>query len=412
VVGTAMPDASARRRAVMPRLGGKDALAESLGNDMKLAQARVPLPARGPKRWLYGLGPLALAVGLRLLLAPLLAGKSPFLLLTVAVMVGTVYGGLLVGLTATALGTVAGLYFLGEHASLRGALRAGGSVQLSLYLLCCCAITLFLEMLRQYRVRIENFAAEQARLAEELARANRLKDEFLATLSHELRTPLSSIIGWSDLLMRGLVAPDRVERAIKVIHRNARVQEHLMCDLLDLSSITAGRTRLEPRAVNAAEIATSAGDTLRPAAQAKRIDLTVRISRSALVWGDPDRLHQVVWNLLSNAVKFTPPHGQVVVSVDADGTQTRIKVEDTGPGIRPEFLAQVFDRFRQDDLSGTRSKGSLGLGLAIVKHLVELHGGSVTAENKTNGTGAVFVVVLPCLEPPPSGSHAQPEAPT
>jgi signal transduction histidine kinase len=358
------------------------------------------------------LGPLALAVCLRLLLAPLLAGKSPFLLLTVAVMAGTVYGGLLVGLTATALGTVAGLYFLGEQASLRDALRAGGSVQLSLYLLCSCAITLFLEMLRQYRVRIENFAAEQARLAEELARANRSKDEFLATLSHELRTPLSAIIGWTDLLMKGPVAPDRLERAVTVIHRNARVQEHLMRDLLDLSSITAGRTRLEPRAVNAAEIATSAADTLRPAAQAKRIDLSVRINRSAAVWGDPDRLHQVVWNLLSNAVKFTPPQGQVVVSVDADGAQTRIKVEDTGPGIRPEFLAHVFDRFRQDDLSVTRSKGGLGLGLAIVRHLVELHGGSVTAENKTNGTGAVFVVVLSCLEAAASVSHAQPEAPT
>jgi signal transduction histidine kinase len=379
---------------------------------MKLAHARVPLPARGAKRWLYGLGPLALAVCLRLLLAPLLAGKSPFLLLTVAVMAGTVYGGLLVGLTATALGTVAGLYFLGEQASLRDALRAGGSVQLSLYLLCSCAITLFLEMLRQYRVRIENFAAEQAHLAEELARANRLKDEFLATLSHELRTPLSAIIGWTDLLMKGLVAPDRLERAVTVIHRNARVQEHLMRDLLDLSSITAGRTRLEPRAVNAAEIATSAADTLRPAAQAKRINLSVRINRSAAVWGDPDRLHQVVWNLLSNAVKFTPPQGQVVVSVDADGAQTRIKVEDTGPGIRPEFLAHVFDRFRQDDLSVTRSKGGLGLGLAIVRHLVELHGGSVTAENGTNGTGAVFVVVLPCLEAAPSLSRAQPEAPT
>jgi signal transduction histidine kinase len=352
-----------------------------------------------------------LTVGLRLLLAPLLAGKSPFLLLTVAVMVGTVYGGLLVGLTATALGTLAGLYFLGEQTSLRGALQAGGSVQLSLYLLCSCAITLFLEMLRHYRVRIETFAAEQVRLAEELARANRLKDEFLAALSHELRTPLSAIIGWSDLLMKGLVAPDKLERAIKVIHRNARVQEQLIRDLLDLSSITAGRTRLEPRPVDAAEIATSAGDTLRPAAQAKRIDLTVRISRSALVWGDPDRLHQVVWNLLSNAVKFTPTHGHVVVSVDADSSQTRIKVEDTGPGIRPEFLPHVFDRFRQDDLSETRSKGSLGLGLAIVKHLVELHGGSVTAENKADRTGAVFVVVLPCLEAMPSGSPARLAAP-
>jgi signal transduction histidine kinase/CheY-like chemotaxis protein len=374
---------------------------------MKLARARVPIPARGAKRWLYGLGPLGLAVGLRLLLEPVLAGKSPFLLLTVAVMVGTVYGGLVVGLTATALGAAAGLFFLAEGTTLQGALGEGRSVQLSLYLLCCCGITAFLEMVRQYRIRTEKFAEEQGRLAEELARANRLKDEFLATLSHELRTPLSAIVGWSDLLIKGGLAPEGVERAVETIHRNARIQVQLISDLLDLSSITSGKTRLQPRVVNAHEIASAAADTLRPAAQAKQIDLSVRFGGSAPVWADPDRLHQVVWNLLSNAVKFTPRHGQVVVSVSVEGNQTRIKVEDTGPGIRPDFLGHVFDRFRQDNSSRTRVHGGLGLGLAIVKHLVELHGGTVRADNRTDGTGAVFEVILPRLDAARSDTDTQ-----
>ena len=374
---------------------------------MKLAQARVPLPARGAKRWLYGLGPLGLAVGLRLLLEPVLAGKSPFLLLTVAVMVGTVYGGLVVGLTATALGAAAGLFFLAEGTTLRGALGEGRSVQLSLYLLSGFGITAFLEMVRQYRIRMEKFADEQGRLAEELARANRLKDEFLATLSHELRTPLSAIVGWSDLLMEGGLAPEGVERAVETIHRNARVQVQLISDLLDLSRITSGKMRLQPRVVDAHEIATAAADTLHPAAHTKRIDLSVRCAGSALVWADPDRLHQVVWNLLSNAVKFTPQYGQVVVSVNAQESQTCIKVEDTGPGIRPDFLGHVFDRFRQDDSSRTRAHGGLGLGLAIVKHLVELQGGTVRADNRTDGNGAVFEIVFPRLDAARSGTDSQ-----
>jgi signal transduction histidine kinase len=185
-----------------------------------------------------------------------------------------------------------------------------------------------------------------------------------------------------------------------VIHRNARIQEQLIADLLDVSRITAGKVHLQPRVVTAREIAVAATDTVRPAAHAKQVDLVVYAESGALVWADPDRLHQAVWNLLTNAVKFTPPQGRVVTCVEADATSTRIRVEDTGPGIRPEFLAHVFDRFRQDDSAKGRWPGGLGLGLAIVKHLVELHGGTVAAANRKTGPGAVFTIVLPRYYPP------------
>jgi signal transduction histidine kinase len=247
-------------------------------------------------------------------------------------------------------------------------------------------------------VRTEKFAAEQSRLAEDLGRANRLKDGFLATLSHELRTPMSAIVGWSDLLRSGGLPPACLQKAAEVIHRNARIQGQLIADLLDVSRITAGKVRLHPRVVTAHEIAVAATDTVRPAAHAKQVDLVVHAESGAFVWADPDRLHQAVWNLLSNAVKFTPSHGQVVTNVEADAIETRIRVEDTGPGIRPEFLAHVFDRFRQDNSAKGRGPG--GLGLAIVKHLVELHGGTVAAANRKTGPGAAFTIVLPRYYPP------------
>jgi signal transduction histidine kinase len=364
------------------------------------ANARIPVTPPGIRPWVYGLGPLAVALLLRLLLEPLLADKSPFLLFTVAVMAGTAYGGALVGLVATTVGAVAGLYFLAEDAALHSAWGPHQSAQVALYLLCCGTITAFLEVRRRYRLRTERLAAERSRLAEDLARANRLKDEFLATVSHELRTPMNAIVGWSGLMLSGSLPPARLHRAAEVIQRSARIQEQLIADLLDVSRITAGKVRLQPRVVTARDIAVAATDTVRPAAHAKHVDLVVHAESGSLVWADPDRLHQAVWNLLSNAVKFTPPQGQVVTSVEADARETRIRVEDTGPGIRPEFLAHVFDRFRQDDSAKGHAAGGLGLGLAIVKHLVELHGGTVAAANRAAGPGAAFTIVLPRYYPP------------
>jgi signal transduction histidine kinase len=344
---------------------------------------------------------LALALVLRWLLEPVLADRSPFLLITVAVMVSTIYEGLAVGITATAVGAAAGLFFLDDSAPGRDRLGSGRWVQLAVYVLSCSLITVFFEMLRRYRLRTEAFAAEQRRLAEELAHANRLKDEFLATVSHELRTPLSAIVGWSGLLVQGRLGPDETRKAARTIHRNAKVQAQLVSDLLDVSSIIAGKVRVQPRAVDPRDVVAAAADAVRPAAEAKQIELRVHAGLSALVWADPDRLQQVAWNLLSNAVKFTPPQGEVVVTVEASADEARVRVEDTGPGIRPDFLPYVFDRFRQDEAPRGRARGSLGLGLSIVKHLVELHGGKVGAANRTDRTGAVFEIVLPRLESGP-----------
>lgn len=348
----------------------------------------------GAKAWLYGLSPLALAIALRWVLEPVLLDKSPFSLFTLGVMAAGLYGGAWVGITATGVGAAAGLFFLAESTSTRALLGSGRWLQLLLYLLACAGITYFLEKLRLYRRRTEAFAVEQARLAEDLGRANRAKDDFLAMLSHELRTPLVAILGWSDVLMRRSL-PDEIKSAVASIHRNAKAQNRLIGDLLDISRITAGKLRLEPRVIAPEEPVAAAAETVRPVARAKNIDLRVVAHPAGTVWGDPERLQQVAWNLLANAVKFTPASGRVSVTVDARGGRVRIRFEDTGPGLQPDFIPYAFDLFRQDDASPTRSHRGLGLGLAIVRQLVEMHGGTVTAANAATGRGALFEVLLP-----------------
>lgn len=243
-------------------------------------------------------------------------------------------------------------------------------------------------------LRLEQAAREQAEAA------NRLKDEFLATLSHELRTPLNAIMGWANLLKGGALDPAARERAVETIDRNVRIQSHLISDILDISRMTSGQLDLNFQLVPLAAAIDGALDTMRPMAQAKNVELVREIGPGpSSVLGDPDRLQQIVWNLLSNAIKFAPNGGRVTVRLTQEGPEARIQVEDNGPGIDPEFLPHVFERFRQRDSSGTRPFGGLGLGLAIVRSLVELHGGSVTASNRGAGTGASFVVALPIAEP-------------
>jgi PAS domain S-box-containing protein len=226
-------------------------------------------------------------------------------------------------------------------------------------------------------------------------RAVQMRDEFLATVSHELRSPLNAIVGWAHLLRAGGMDPDHVQRAVETITRNAMMQDQLISDILDVQRLTSGKVRLDIREVDLALVVEAALDTVRPAAQAKGITLAPLLtSASHSVMGDPDRMQQVIWNLLSNAVKFTPEGGNVRVSLADDDTHVEITVEDSGPGVRPDFLPYVFERFRQD-FASTRKQGGLGLGLAIVRHLVELHGGAVAARNGDQGTGAVFTVRLP-----------------
>lgn len=239
-------------------------------------------------------------------------------------------------------------------------------------------------------LRRERAAREQAE------EASRMKDEFLATVSHELRTPLNAILGWSGILRRKADDTESIAQASETIERNARLQAQLIEDLLDISRIVTGRMRLDVQPVELPVVIQAALDAVRPAADAKNIRLqTVLDPRAGPVSGDPGRLQQVLWNLLSNAVKFTPKGGRVQIHLERINSHVAITVSDTGPGISPDFLPYVFDRFRQADSSFTRLHQGLGLGLAIVRQLVELHGGSVEAHSAGHGYGATFTVRLP-----------------
>jgi PAS domain S-box-containing protein len=239
------------------------------------------------------------------------------------------------------------------------------------------------------------FARERAARLDAEA-ANRTKDEFLATLSHELRTPLNAILGWTQILRRRVLDPQRIDSALAALDRNARKQAQLVDDLLDVSRIAAGRLTLSIERTSVAGVIEQAIETVRPAIEAKRLTLVPPGQAAhAMVDADPRRLQQVFWNLLSNAVKFTPEGGRITVDASSDPEQIRVTIRDTGIGIDAQFLPRLFARFEQADQSPTRAYEGVGLGLAIVRHLVELHGGSVGAESAGPGLGASFLVVLP-----------------
>jgi signal transduction histidine kinase/ActR/RegA family two-component response regulator len=259
------------------------------------------------------------------------------------------------------------------------------------------------ENLRLAKEQLESQIEELGKLitSEQIARAeaetaNRLKDEFLATVSHELRTPLNAIIGWAHMLRRGRLDDETQVRALETIERNAKSQAQLIEDILDVSRMINGKTRLQMAPVNVASVINQAVDAVQLAASSKGIVLQVTLDPSVrYVLGDASRLQQVVWNLLSNAIKFTPAGGRVEVVFEGDESNARITVADTGQGIGEEFLPHVFERFRQADGASTRVHGGLGLGLALVRHLVELHGGTVRARSEGKGRGAAFIVKLP-----------------
>jgi PAS domain S-box-containing protein len=250
----------------------------------------------------------------------------------------------------------------------------------------------------------------------ELEQVGRAKDEFLATMSHELRTPLNAILGWATILMNSGSEPRddaKFARGLQVIERNARAQERLVGDLLDMSRIISGKLRLSLRRTEISSVIQAAADVVRPAAATKGvrliIDLDPNIGANA---ADPDRLQQVIWNLLTNAVRYTPRDGQITVTGERSASGTCIRVRDTGCGIPRAHLPFVFERFRQIDSSTTRSHGGLGLGLAIVRHLVEAHGGDVQAASEGEGCGSTFTVTLPirALDPAPAQDDAPEQA--
>jgi PAS domain S-box-containing protein len=255
-----------------------------------------------------------------------------------------------------------------------------------------------------------NLLASVQAQAQELQRANQLKDEFLAVLSHELRSPMTPILGWTHLLQTGKLMPDEQRDALRVIEQNARLQSQLIEDLLDISRIMQGKLTLDRAAVNLVSMISAAVASVKLAAEAKKIELQIHLEQTAPIFGDTSRLQQVMRNLLNNAVKFTPERGRVRVELTQVGPQAVIRVMDTGKGIQPQFLLHLFDYFRQEDSSTTRKFGGLGLGLAIVRQIVELHGGTVQAESEGENQGATFTVKLP-LAPQLKAAPAQGKLP-
>jgi PAS domain S-box-containing protein len=232
--------------------------------------------------------------------------------------------------------------------------------------------------------------------ATKLEQANRVKDEFLATLSHELRTPLTSVLGWSRLLRSGKLSKSERERALAIVERNAQAQTKLIEDLLDVSRIITGKLRLEFQPLQLAAIVKEVVDEFRPAAEAKAIEVAANIDATAgPISGDPARLKQVVGNLLSNAIKFTNKGGRIDVSLKRIDSRAQLRVQDNGIGIDPDVLPHIFERFKQADSSNVRAHGGLGLGLAIVQHLVREHRGTVNAESAGPEKGATFTIDLP-----------------
>jgi PAS domain S-box-containing protein len=256
--------------------------------------------------------------------------------------------------------------------------------------------------LREELARHASVAIDNAKLYEIAQRertrveeANQAKDVFLATVSHELRTPLNAMLGWTRMLRSGALPPEKFQRGLETIERNAEVQAQLIEDLLDISRIISGKLRLEVRPVDLHKVVESALDVVRPAADARGVRLEVAPDADAVIAGDPDRLQQVIWNLLTNGIKFTPRGGIVTVRQRVIDGHVELQVVDSGEGIPREFLPYVFDQFRQADGSPTRAHGGLGLGLSIVRHLVELHGGTIRAASEGAGKGATFTIHLP-----------------
>ncbi|HEY3216186.1 MAG TPA: ATP-binding protein [Candidatus Eisenbacteria bacterium] len=266
------------------------------------------------------------------------------------------------------------------------------------------SLILQLSLSRSYRKQASARAVAEARNSRaraaqwEAEAASRLKDEFLATVSHELRNPLAPILAWTQLLRSGSLDREKTLRAVEAIERSARSQVQLIDDLLDVSSAASGTFRLDMRPIELASVVRAAVESQRPASEVKQIELQLDLDqRPTMISGDAERLQQVVWNLLSNAIKFSPSAGRVQVVLQRDRSRVVLSVSDTGQGIDPAFLPHVFEPFRQEASGSARYHRGLGLGLSIVRHIVELHGGEITAHSEGRGKGSTFQVELPTL---------------
>ena len=325
---------------------------------------------------------------------PILRDRLTFFLFWPLIFVAAFVGGRGPGILTTVLSAVAVLFLMPANNR-----TTAGFLATVIAFVSSGAMAVFLALWReQAEEQLRAAAATANNALREAEVAARAKDAFLATISHELRTPLSPILAWVGMLRSGGLTPDQADRALEVIDRNVRIQAQLIEDLLDVSRIIEGKMRLETRNVAVAAVVQNAIETMRPAAQAKEIQLEMQLDDlPCTVAGDPDRLQQIVWNLLSNAVKFTPRGGCVRVSVQRADSCVEIVVADTGCGIAAELQPYLFDRFWQADVSADRIHGGLGLGLSIVRHLTELHGGTVHAGSDGDGRGSTFTIRLPLL---------------
>jgi signal transduction histidine kinase len=356
---------------------------------MRPHDAAYPFPGFSPPARLAIAAFLVIAVFLLDWFAgTLLDNGSHFMLLATAIMAVAWLAGTGPALAATVISAVLG--------SLRATGGTSSHLHLTLFLLNAILITGIVAELRRAQRAADARAREAQAAGQQAEVANRMKDEFLATISHELRTPLNSVLGWVHLLRTAKLDQQTASRGLESIERNVRLQAQLTSDLLDISKALTGKLRVLPEATSLDAAARQAVTSMTLAAGAKgvRIDAAMPAG-SVMVQGDPARLRQIAWQLLANAVKFSSRDGVVEIAVDAFGQDARLIVRDTGPGIDPQFLPRVFDRFTQADASPTRKAGGLGVGLALVRELVELHGGEIEARNREDGTGAIFLVRFP-----------------
>lgn len=334
---------------------------------------------------------------------------SRFLLLGVAVLASAWFAGTGPALGATVLGAVLGVFDAGDPSRT----DATVATHLALFVVQGLLLTAVVSELRAAR----RAAERQTRVAQAATRqgeaANRMKDEFLATVSHELRTPLNAVLGWVHLLRTGKLDRDMSRRGLETIERNVKLQAQLTGDLLEVSKALTGELQLECRATTIGEAARQAVTAAEPAARAKGVTVHLSIPDAPIVvLGDPTRLRQIAWHLLSNAIKFTPRGGAIELIASLTGLEATLEVADSGPGIDPDFLPRIFDRFTQADASLTRVSGGLGVGLALVRQLVELHGGDIQARNRPAGAGAVFTVRFPAQPAALLASHPAPQTRT
>ena len=359
---------------------------------MGIADA-YPFRLSTPLRFAVAAGAVAIVFVLDRMFDALIDDGSLFLLLSTAVMATAWVAGTGPALAAT----VGGALIAAAWSTIPNA--SSTHARLALFVLQGLVLTTIVSELRRARRAAEEEARRAEGLRLEGEAANRMKDEFLGTISHELRTPLNAVLGWAHLLRTGKLDTTAQARGLETIERNARLQAQLTGNLLDISKAMTGRLRVECRPVSLTEIVKQVAIAALPAAHAKGVRVEHDLpDKTVVLLGDWGRLRQVAWQLLANALKFTPRDGTVRVAVRTTRDQALLVVSDSGPGIDPEFLPRIFDRFTQEDASPTRSAGGLGVGLSLVRELVQLHGGEIIAANRTDAQGAEFTVQFP-LQP-------------